>query len=640
MPQPIFATLSDIVVYSPRGNTRAALAVATHFAHAIEAKRAQRAARGQRGLLYYNVFVLCASPEEVVKEMPHVASRYADEVIDGDHTHGSQSKEGPHRAHTQGTEGLTGSEAHILSTHKTPPPFDQPQPQAPKPNVLKANTISFAQREKDEMRELTQASEILTFPLDDPESELKEFSATSTQSKWDPGRGQIFLGNASDVPVMTSPASSLPRSAQGWEFRSNDPAKGLGYDICIECDDMAPFPSQAHMRAAEEHIARLERRWMDKCLKEFNERAGKDGAILSEDDVIPVRPPPPANLVVHLPFPSSIAYSGNSVPPLVNWLETLLKPVEGKVTYAALKDREKREAESRRWSPQHPNGNGDGRPMVRRSTNAATIGHAAGQGYNHGSHHQSRSQYGTYHGPNGHFGGPSSLPPPSAFPQSFLPPQGSQSYTRMRSTSATHLTSPTASPAPAASPIPPRTRPLKVLVYSADGYTESSSLALCMLMQLKKLTLPEAYLDLQIEKRRSFFVYPAEVQPMRRVEQRLERERSAAAGVATPGAATPSPAATRHGRPAAMSMSFAAGSVHGGFFGPAQSAQQRDGGELSSSAPSAESAVVGSNMRRPRANTLPPPIAKLGDHQIWFNDPRFDGSFPSRVLPFLYLGNL
>jgi dual specificity MAP kinase phosphatase len=28
------------------------------------------------------------------------------------------------------------------------------------------------------------------------------------------------------------------------------------------------------------------------------------------------------------------------------------------------------------------------------------------------------------------------------------------------------------------------------------------------------------------------------------------------------------------------------------------------------------------------------------DHQSWFNDPRFDGSFPSRVLPFLYLGNL
>ncbi|KAF8339541.1 protein-tyrosine phosphatase-like protein [Cantharellus anzutake] len=28
------------------------------------------------------------------------------------------------------------------------------------------------------------------------------------------------------------------------------------------------------------------------------------------------------------------------------------------------------------------------------------------------------------------------------------------------------------------------------------------------------------------------------------------------------------------------------------------------------------------------------------DHNAWFTDPRFDGSFPSRVLPHLYLGNL
>jgi dual specificity MAP kinase phosphatase len=44
---------------------------------------------------------------------------------------------------------------------------------------------------------------------------------------------------------------------------------------------------------------------------------------------------------------------------------------------------------------------------------------------------------------------------------------------------------------------------------------------------------------------------------------------------------------------------------------------------------------------RPRATTSPwLPSLFRGDHQSWFNDPRFDGSFPSRVLPFLYLGNL
>jgi hypothetical protein len=46
-------------------------------------------------------------------------------------------------------------------------------------------------------------------------------------------------------------------------------------------------------------------------------------------------------------------------------------------------------------------------------------------------------------------------------------------------------------------------------------------------------------------------------------------------------------------------------------------------------------------MKRARAVTSPwLPSLFGGDHQAWFNDPRFDGSFPSRVLPFLYLGNL
>lgn len=43
--------------------------------------------------------------------------------------------------------------------------------------------------------------------------------------------------------------------------------------------------------------------------------------------------------------------------------------------------------------------------------------------------------------------------------------------------------------------------------------------------------------------------------------------------------------------------------------------------------------------RRPRAQTSPL-LPRHIDHQTWFSDPRFDGSFPSRVLPFLYLGNL
>jgi dual specificity MAP kinase phosphatase len=649
--------LSDIVVYSPRGNTKAALAVATHFAHAIEAKRAQRAAHGQTDLLYYNVFVLCATPEQVAKEMPQVVSRMVDEVVeDGTTLKLASEPEGSRRAHTQGTEGLTGTETHLLAAQGA---AGTQEPRRPSRCVRKANTISFAQREKDEMRELTQASEIVTFPLDDPEHILKEFGASSTKTRWDPKRGQVFLGNASDVPISSSSvpsrsglgADSSRRASVEWDFSANDPAKGFGYDICIECDDMAPFPSQTHMRAAEEHIARLERKWMDRCLKEFNERAAKDPNV-NEHEEIPVRPPPSATLVIHLPFPSSVAYCGNSVPPFINWLEALLRPIEGRVTYAALKERERHELEARRWPPNSRSStpstpNGGTRGLPRRSSNAATIGHAAGQNY--GAYHSHYST-GTYHGQP--FGGPSSLPPPSAFPASFLPQQGSagayhsnSSYTRMRSTSATHLTSPSPT-SPGALHLPARTRPLKVLVHSADGYTESSSLALCLLMALKKASLPEAYLELQIDKRRSFFVYPTEVAPMRRVEARLERERGVVTSGASPGQGT----TNRLGRPAAMSMSFAAGSAGGGFFGLQQQVQQSQhhpqtpGGEaLSSSAPGAESVFGGGAgvAKRPRASTLPPALARFGgDHQVWFNDPRFDGSFPSRVLPFLYLGNL
>ncbi|KAJ3727463.1 protein-tyrosine phosphatase-like protein [Lentinula raphanica] len=52
-------------------------------------------------------------------------------------------------------------------------------------------------------------------------------------------------------------------------------------------------------------------------------------------------------------------------------------------------------------------------------------------------------------------------------------------------------------------------------------------------------------------------------------------------------------------------------------------------------------AAISGRTRRPRASTSPwLPSLFGGDHQSWFNDPRFDGSFSSRVLPFLYLGNL
>jgi dual specificity MAP kinase phosphatase len=324
---------------------------------------------------------------------------------------------------------------------------------------------------------------------------------------------------------------------------------------------------------------------------------------------------------------------------------------------------------------------------------------------------------------------------------------------------------------------PTRTRPLKILLYSSDGYTESSVPALCLLMAIKSLNLPEAYLELQVVKRRSFFVYQADLGILRRVEGRLkeekerererergrEREREringgflmggagtggvgsvnangkrtasvrggywsgtnsstglGGSGTSYPGGTVavtpsttppvgggggmtrPSQKSSFTGRPAAKSVSFAQ-APHPMMVPSLQQQQQQQQQQqheqhehehyqqnqltVSTVIPSQPHPIPGTSYfgqaafsggfpmqsnvphipmqlpyhqpgasysggsgyqeghqvvkGRPRANTSPwLPSLFGGDHQSWFNDPRFDGSFPSRVLPFLYLGNL
>ncbi|CAH1755754.1 14543_t:CDS:2 [Entrophospora sp. SA101] len=104
----------------------------------------------------------------------------------------------------------------------------------------------------------------------------------------------------------------------------------------------------------------------------------------------------------------------------------------------------------------------------------------------------------------------------------------------------------------------------KILIHCADGYTETSLLALTYLMYNETLRLPQAYLRLQ--KTRSFFVYPSDVTTLLNIEKRvLERKKV--------------------------------------------SQDERDNIEIS-------------------------------NKFSWFYSSQFEGSFPSRILPFLYLGNL
>ena len=295
--------MSDIVVYSPRGHARSAVATAEKFKQAIEVKYQERRARSPNpdALLHYNVFVLDATPAEMVEKMSHLVVR-TDDIA-------------PSSAYTDGTDAHATAEC----------PDDMSR-------FLRANTIDFAQREKDEMRDLTQASEVMSVADPSSDVDLDSLAGTSTATHWQPTVGQLFLGNSNDVPL---PRRIRMRSVRGdddeddpFDWRSNDPGQGYGYDICIECHDYAPFPTSAHLRAAEEHMRQLEKKWAERCVSEA------DGVDAKES--LPPRPPPNAAHVIHLPFPSSPASSVvtvNTLLPFIQFLERLMQPVDGSLTF-------------------------------------------------------------------------------------------------------------------------------------------------------------------------------------------------------------------------------------------------------------------------------------------------------------------
>ncbi|KAI9508430.1 hypothetical protein F5148DRAFT_1196545 [Russula earlei] len=224
---PIYATLSDIVVHSRRGATRAAFALAEKFKQAVEARAASR--------IPYHVFVLDATPAEFRTKLSHLLV-------------------GPH-------------------------------------------TINLAQREKDEMRELTRASEIITIHSPDQHDKLAD------NQPWTPGLGQVFLGNVNDVPFL--PGDPSGRNIDLLDSSGNSPADGMGYDVCIECRLRAPRPTLGLLLSAQEHLMELERRW---------QVSGGKGP----------RPPPNAAAIVYLPFP--LLPVAEEMTLFLEFLETLLKP--------------------------------------------------------------------------------------------------------------------------------------------------------------------------------------------------------------------------------------------------------------------------------------------------------------------------
>lgn len=712
------------MVYSPKGASLAAINLGKRFARAIEIKRQERLQslgfsvlpdeENVHGLLKYNVFVLDAMEDDMKKDLSHLMMRICVEPVTGGlfgrriHTHG---------AHTDGPDG------HVVELLKSDPlretsgdaidlmamDVDSPSPGQALSVRLCHNTVDFAQREKEEMRDLTKASEIISLfptsltntPVGSPSLNPREkgtntpqqrhrshsfasshhpyrstrpshlqflpqiqppiasqqnfaFSPpltsnidfSSTSSYFNPAVGQVFLGNSSDVPLV--PETSDTEDSL-FEFDgTNDPKRGLGFDICIECHELAIFPSAAHLRAADEHLSTLDLLWTEKYERQMQERFDS-GREVEEGDISP-RPPPNARAVIHLTLPSSPVNTQatmSSLMPVIRFLEKWLRPVVPP-TYTL----------AHSPSPSPPL-----LPPVPPQSSSYTTDNSCARRW-------------------------------SSFMPSFGPFTPSSSASRLSvsfgNTSATttlpirsrSLTSPSTVPATLKPrPRPQPTRPLKILMYSSDGYTESSVPALSLLMAIRGLDLPEAYLELQVAKRRSFFVYSSDLGILRRIEARLKEDRERGGGAQSHQSSVGSADAGRGtrgslrgvggagSRPSAKSVSFATLPPISGMirlptvmvqpqplvssgiqqYGSKCLMLQEDttieenrttawdnGGSFTTNGGG------GSNLKgRPRAKTSPwLPSTFSGDHQVWFNDPRFDGSFPSRVLPFLYLGNL
>ena len=159
-----------------------------------------------------------------------------------------------------------------------------------------------------------------------------------------------------------------------------------------------------------------------------------------------------------------------------------------------------------------------------------------------------------------------------------------------------------------------------VLVHCQDGYTESTIITLAYVMSAQELTLPEAYVYLQNTAKRSFFLFASDKNLLRRVDNKLASDRRARAAAVLKAADESSSRwrkwATNVGRSLDKDKSPERTVVGGEFAPPMTLEEARRLAEIE-------------EKKTPGDRALP----------IWWEDKRFDG-FPSRILPFLYLGNL
>ncbi|KAL0567350.1 tyrosine/serine/threonine protein phosphatase pps1, partial [Marasmius crinis-equi] len=597
----ILASLCDIVVYSPAGKSPNAQRLAAQFREAVERKRRERIANGHPSetLPTYNVFVLDAGAEEIrksdllapmcirVKEGGAGAGRFTNDDEVGWLGKGIVSPSPRLATDYFGDANVKNGEAMDLDQPLSASSSLESQGSGSKTlqsNPLPANTVDFAQREREEMRELTRASEIIRVPV------TKRVAKDAGEEK--PAEdvevtGEMWLGNVNDVPLPVDTYSCHTNGGmeleglegadleiKEWERLSTSqppPSNPLGFDICIECHDAAPLPSKDHIRMVEDRVGAMERAWQS------NQSSGS----------VP-RPPPTAANIIHLPFPSSPAASTSNVKEVVgiiNWLGGLVGVGED------WEDDVPEPSSPEQASPvsiASPTSSIDSPSSVSASSSSSSTKPISTSwssfipiptfpiSWSSGSSTKTQEPCPA---PK------DSVPNPSAPPTT---PGGSNTTSTPGSVTPGTMTPRTrsfTSPAAANSPSPGPTssaaknpyptvqslkqknkrrwsRPLKVLIYSSDGYTESSVPALCLLMafgvygnagrvptlervdqshagrEMRGMSLPEAYLQLQLGDKtkmgegkkkygRSFFVYQGDLSLLRKVETELDRERKA-----------------------------------------------------------------------------------------------------------------
>ncbi|EXJ84387.1 hypothetical protein A1O3_05054 [Capronia epimyces CBS 606.96] len=85
-----------------------------------------------------------------------------------------------------------------------------------------------------------------------------------------------------------------------------------------------------------------------------------------------------------------------------------------------------------------------------------------------------------------------------------------------------------------------RRRPRRVLLHCADGYTETSMLAVAYFMYVEGVPVHEAWIRLHCEKQRNFFAYPSDVALLNAIQDRLLEESPKFVDAKPPSTSAPS----------------------------------------------------------------------------------------------------